>query len=257
MIESIPWAGAETPLRVVRSPLYASFPSLVFGISTRAGGASRRPYDLNLSFRVGDDESAVRTNRERFFGALGVGTGLLAIPQQVHGDTVRFAEAPGPYQECDGLVTDRRGVFLAISVADCVPVFVYDPVRGAVAALHAGWRGCRLAIVTKGLALMRSRFQSSPADLRAVIGQSAGSCCYEVGEEVASQFEERFVVRRAGERPRLDLHAHALGLLLGFGLHREHVELLTDCTICHPEEFHSYRREREHSGRMMGLIGIG
>jgi YfiH family protein len=255
MIESIPGRAGEQPLRVVRSSLFGAFPGLAFGLSTRAGGASRPPYDLNLSFRVGDDEDAVRLNRRRFFGALGLGEESLAIPQQVHGDTVRVALAPGAYPDCDGLVSDREGVYLVISVADCVPVFAYDAVRGAVGAFHAGWRGSKLAIVARGIALMRAQFGSAPQNIRAVIGQSAGPCCYEVGEEVAADFDERFVLRKPGERPRLDLHGLNRDLLLSSGVPPGQIELLASCTICHPEEFHSYRRDRDLSGRMMGVIG--
>jgi YfiH family protein len=254
MIETVTHAGRA--LRVVRSPLLSGIPGLAFGISTRAGGVSSRPYDLNLSFRVGDDESSVRENRARFFGSLGIRPDRLAVPMQVHGDVIRVADTPGSYEACDGLVTSRKGLFLAISVADCVPVFAVDPVHGAVGAFHAGWRGAKLGIVAKGIALMASEFGTDPTALLAVIGQSAGACCYEVGEEVAGEFEDRFVVRPPGAKPRLDLHAHAWAALVGSGVPAPQVDLLADCTICHPEEFHSYRRERESSGRMMGAVGF-
>jgi YfiH family protein len=241
---------------VVRSPLLAEIPGIIFGISTRVGGVSTSPYDLNLSFRVGDDERSVRENRARFFGALGIAPGQLAVPMQVHGDIVRVADAPGSYEACDGLVTSTQGLFLAISVADCVPVFAVDPLGGAVGAFHAGWRGAKLGIVAKGIALMASTFGSDPARMRAVIGPSAGSCCYEVGEEVAAAFEERFVVWSSGAKPTLDLHEHARAALVDSGVPAAQVDLLSDCTICHPAEFHSYRRDRERSGRMMGAIGL-
>lgn len=248
---------APSGIAVVRSALLGAFPHLVFGLSTRTGGVSRDAFGLNLSFRVGDDETSVQANRERFFGSLGVPLDRLAIPTQVHSARVVRADRPGPYPECDGLVTDARGLYLAISVADCMPVFLYDPVREAVGAIHAGWRGSALGIVTCGLEAMASEFGSRPADLRAVIGQSAGACCYEVGEEVAGEFPARFVVRRAGEtKPHLDLHAYTVDLLLQFGLARGHIERLTSCTICHPEAFHSYRRDGVRSGRMMGVLGL-
>ena len=256
MTEPASEPGGALSLPVVRSALFARFPRLIFGISTRAGGKSREPFGLNLSFRVGDDRAAVQANRELFFGSLGVPLARLASPTQVHGAQVRVVEQAGSYDECDGVVSGTPGLFLAITVADCVPLFLYDPVREAVAALHAGWRGSRLGIVQEGLQEMRTRFGTLPGDLYAVIGQSAGVCCYEVGEEVACQFEERFVVRTPGSKPHLDLHAFHLDLLLGSGVARDRIELLTSCTICHPARFHSYRRERDLSGRMMGVIGL-
>ncbi len=249
-------AVGSSNLSVVRSGLYDGFPGVTFGLSTRRGGTSKGSFGLNLSFRVGDDEGSVQANRELFFGSLGVPLDRLAIPTQVHGSSVQVAQRPGTFAGCDGLISDERGVYLAISVADCVPVFLYDPVRPAVAAIHAGWRGSRLGIVATGLDQMRTQFGSVPSDLRVVIGQSAGACCYEVGDEVAREFAEQFIVRRAGKKPHLDLHAYTLDLLHAFGVRREHVEMLTACTICHPEEFHSYRRDGSRSGRMMGVIGL-
>lgn len=247
--------GREAP-PVIRSALLEGIPSLSFGISTRAGGASAAPYGLNLSFRVGDAESDVRANRELFFGALEIPLDRLAIPTQIHGSVVRYARLPGNYEECDGLVTRERGIYLAVSVADCVPVFLYDPVRQAVAAIHAGWRGSRMGIVLKGIDAMREECGSAPEQLMAVVGQSAGVCCYEIGEDVAREFDAVFVLRNPGKKPHLDLHAHTLDALVRAGLLRERIELATSCTICHPAEFHSYRRERERSGRMMGVIGL-
>ena len=243
-------------LAVVRSTLYDAFPGLTFALSTRAGGRSAGAYGLNLSFRVGDDGPSVEANRSLFFGAVGVPLERLAVPTQVHGAAVLKVDRPGSYPDCDGLLTDAQDVYLAISVADCVPVFLFDPVRRAVAAIHAGWRGSRLGILAAGLEAMRAQFGSSVRDLRAVIGQSAGACCYEVGEDVAGQFDDRFVVRTEGRKPHLDLHAFHLELLVGSGVPRAQIELLTACTICHPEQFHSFRRDGSRSGRMMGVIGL-
>lgn len=181
----------------------------------------------------------------------------LVMLNQIHSDQiVRVDGGRGYLGEGDALVTDRPGVLVGIRTADCVPILIADPERHAVAAVHAGWRGTLDQIARKAVEKLAAEYGSKPANLHAAIGPAIGPCCYEVGEEVAAEFEERFVVRPQAAKPRLDLHAYNLDLLLGFGLRREHVELLDSCTICHPDEFHSYRRDRDRSGRMMGVVGL-
>ncbi len=110
---------------VLHSDLLSGFPQLVSGLSTRKGGVSPEPFGMNTSFSVGDDSSNVRTNRERFLATLGLAGGQLSVPSQVHGDKVRLVSAPGRYEACDGLLTRNPGLFLSVSVADCIPIFLF------------------------------------------------------------------------------------------------------------------------------------
>lgn len=103
---------------------------------------------------------------------------------------------------------------------------------------------------------MIEEFSAKPDTLRAYIGPSARVCCYEVGEEVASQFDERFRVRKERARPYLDMQSFTTSLLTEMGLRHEHIEISPYCTICMPELFHSYRRDGAKSGRMRGIIGL-
>ena len=108
--------------------------------------------------------------------------------QQVHGDRVAVVPGDtGPLAATDGLVTGTPGVGLATFVADCVPVFLYDPVRRVAGIVHAGREGTCLDIGGKAIGVMREAFGCLPGDVRAVIGPSAGPCCYEVGVELAGQ----------------------------------------------------------------------
>src|SRR5437867_13070315 len=107
---------------LIRSTLFARYHAVVFGLSTRLGGVSRDPLSMNLSFNVGDDPEHVRVNRSRFFSVLNVREDRIAFQRQIHGDNVINAIAPGMYDDCDALVTFQRDLFLAVSVADCVPI---------------------------------------------------------------------------------------------------------------------------------------
>ncbi len=243
-------------MRIIRSDLFSSFARIRFGLSTREGGVSPEPYGLNLSFNVGDEEKNVIVNREKFFGDAGIGVNALACTRQVHGDTVTRVRAPGDYPSSDALISDETGVFLAITVADCLPVFLFDPVTSSVAAVHIGWRGSKLGILGKVLRAMGDEFGSKAGDLISFIGPSARQCCYEVGEEVAVEFPANVLKRNAAGRAHLDLVQFNRSILLESGVGETHIEVSEYCTICNGRLFHSYRREGPKSGRMMGVIGI-
>jgi len=226
------------------------------GMSTRCGGASREPFGLNLSYKVGDSKEDVRKNRELFFGQLGISSDQIALPGQSHGNVVKYASSPQRYPDCDGLVTDVFGVCLGISVADCVPVLMLDTERNAIAAIHAGWRGTAGKIVQRGLKLMIDQFGCKPEHMVAYIGPCANECCYSVGREVAAKFPAAFV-RGKEEKYLVNLKAANQTQLLEMGVERHAIEVSPRCTICEADLFHSYRRDKDHSGRMMVVIRLG
>lgn len=224
-------------------------------LSTRRGGVSAAPLGMNLSFRVGDKEENVKENRKRFFGSFGVSLDRLAIPRQCHSAAIQRADAPGAYDKTDGLVTDRPDVWLVVSVADCTPVFVVDRRKEAVGVFHAGWRGSAARIVEGGIQMMAREFGSVPSDMQAFIGPSAGACCYEVGDDVARRFTDGVVEKRNGSL-YVDLKKENFRQLVESGVPEKQIEVSTHCTIHEDSLFHSYRRDRERSGRMMGFVGL-
>lgn len=241
---------------IIFSEKFSRYKEIRFGFSTRKGGVSSEPYGMNLSFNVGDESLNVLGNRERFFGALRIGCDELAIPHQVQGGLVHRVYTQGGYDACDGLVTNSFGVFLTISAADCLSIFMFDPIQKAIAAVHAGWRGSSMNIVERAVKLMGEEFEADASDLIIYVGPAAGICCYEVGEEVAKNFKEEFLVRNGDKNPHLDLKKHTMVELLDSGVLESNIEISNLCTICTPELFHSYRRDGKKSGRMMGVIGM-
>ena len=172
-----------------------------------------------------------------------------ATVRQVHSDRVIFAAGPGICGEADALITDRSGFLLAVRTADCVPILIADPAHHAVAAVHAGWRGTVSRIVTKALGEMARRFGTRTEEVAAAVGPAIGACCYEVGPEVAVQFG------RSAQKHRIDLVQENLGQLVEAGLAQNQIGLIARCTKCDPDLFHSFRRDREQSGRMVSAIG--
>ncbi len=241
---------------IVQSAKLLAYPDLICAVSTKLGGISPDPYGLNMSFHVGDDHENVLVNRQRFFKKLNIDLDHLAIPRQCHTNTVRNAPRPGSYERCDALVTNQRRVFLTVTVADCIPLFLYDPRTSVVAVIHVGWRGAASGIIPATLKLLGDEFSTNPKDLVAFLGPSARVCCYEVGQDVARRFSTEFLRPRSHGKHCLDLVSFSRYQLIRGGVAIDQVEVDGRCTICRPELFHSYRRNGEKSGRMMGVIGL-
>ncbi|HCI82249.1 MAG TPA: peptidoglycan editing factor PgeF [Ktedonobacter sp.] len=186
---------------------------------------------------------------------------------------------PEEMHKGDALMTNQRGVALALSFADCVPIVFHDPVQQVIGIAHGGWRGTARGVVMATVDAMRERFGSQPHDILAGIGPSIGTCCYEVSEQVrdlflgTQQFEtmptqERYrdavytsatfsTVQLADrESLRLDLGETNRKQLLFAGLTPEHIEVSGVCTSCHVDNFFSHRREHGKTGRFPVIIAL-
>ena len=241
-----------------RPAIFTSFPNLIAAESTRHGGVSPAPYtSLNLGKGTDDAPENVAENRRRFCQALGFEPGQLAWSRQVHGDLVRRADAPGGAEGFDALVTAEPGVVLAISVADCTPILVFDAKNQAVAAIHAGWRGTAAGIVEKTLARMAAEYGTRAADCFAYVGTCIDECSFEVGEEVAAAFADDFK-RWDTARGKffVDLKRANAAQLQAFGLPDTQVEISTYSTVLHNADYFSHRIERGLTGRMMAVVGV-
>lgn len=225
--------------------------------STRHGGVSAPPYaSLNLGLYTGDDPAAVRENRRRFFAALGFTPEQTAGARQVHGDHIRYVEDPGQYEGYDALITDRPGLLLTVTVADCAPVLVFDPRQGAVAAIHAGWRGTAAGIVDKTMRELTNRFGSRPVDCYAYIGTCIDECSYEVDADVADHFPRPYK-RWDGDRHKffLDLKGANRSQLLEAGVPAAQIGISSFSTVSDNRDYFSHRREKGRTGRLLAAIG--
>lgn len=230
-------------------------PNLRFGLSLRTGGVNPPPFGMNVSFRVGDRPEDVQRNRERFFKTVGCAQDQIAAPIQCHSANVALADGAGSYLDVDGLVTNRLDLYLTVTIADCIPIFLFDPKKTSVGVIHAGWRGSATGIVRNAVAKMEERFHSRPGDLCAHLGPAAHRCCYAVGTEVAHRFRKEVLFENENGM-YLDLAKENSLQLLEAGLAADNIESSEYCTICNPGLFHSYRRDGQRSGRMMGILGI-
>jgi purine-nucleoside/S-methyl-5'-thioadenosine phosphorylase / adenosine deaminase len=242
-------------------------PSVRHGFSTRIGGVSSGESALlNLSRVPWDLPELVEDNRRRFLGAAGLHEASLITLSQVHSDGIHIIENNQAQWNAsaagDALVSRSPGNALAVQVADCFPVLIADPDTMTVASIHAGWRGTRSRILTKTVAAMRRLSGSDPASLWVALGAGIRSCCFEVGAEVVAQFHHEYPGGALAARHPvhegkflLDLPAALRYQTEEAGIRPDRVFDLGMCTCCNIDEFFSYRREGERSGRMMGLIG--
>jgi hypothetical protein len=235
--------------------IFRPLTNVASAMSTKLGGTNFLPFGMNLSFKVGDRDESVKANRQQFFAALGTNAEQVIQPNQVHSSTIVDASSFDGGVECDGLVTNQTGRYLAISVADCSPILLASKNGNVVAAVHAGWRGTAKGIVPKAVKTMQEQFRIGPDEILAWIGPSASACCYQVGQEVADQFAPSEVRTEAG-RHFLNLKLANRNQLLEAGLAERNIEIHPACTICEKETFHSFRRDASRSGRMLAIIGI-
>lgn len=198
------------------------------------------PEGFRLFYTTMDIDGRITPEVKAFVGV------PLATGHQVHGNRI-LRGTPGPEPECDALWSDEMNIALGIKVADCLPVTLIDAKNGIMANIHSGWRGTVQRITEAAL-------DAAPlhaADTVAFLGPSIRVCCFEVGEEVAAQFDERFIDRTRGSKPHVDIAAHVAGVLRNRGVAR-----IVDtglCTRCEGSLFHSYRRDKR-GGRNLAIV---
>jgi YfiH family protein len=226
--------------------------------STRNGGVSTGVFNsLNLGMSVNDNADHVKENRTRFFGSLGFSLQQISISKQVHGVNVLHAQQPGICEGYDAQITNVPGVCLAVSVADCVPVLLHDPVKNAVAAIHAGWRGTAGEIVVQTIAQMQEKFGTQAADIRAFIGACISVDFFEVGDEVAKEFPDDLKVFYPEKNKfHIDLKKANRMLLEKAGVKPIYIEVSEYCTWNNNDLFFSHRKNNGNTGRMMAAIGL-
>jgi YfiH family protein len=252
-----------------RTPaIFADFPDLIAAESTRHGGVSPAPFDsLNLGINTTDTPENVAENRRRFFDAIGAGTHSFASSHQVHGTDVLHATEAGRFEGYDALITNQPGLLIGVTVADCVPILIYDQAHQAVAAIHAGWRGTVGGIVTKTLTMMQQRFGTLAGSCYAYVGTCIDECSFEVGPEVAEQFAATYKQTKSSTgKEYIDLKRANADRLIEFGIPPKQIEVSPYSTVLNNDTYFSYRAaisraaisraENGQTGRMLAVIGL-
>ena len=239
------------------------------GFSTRLGGVSPAPRDsLNLDHR--DDTPAnVQENFHRFCSAVGTDAERIVLSKQIHRDDVRLVTAEDcgkglwrerDYDGADALICATPNVPLVVFSADCGVILLHDGVRGAIGAVHAGWRSTAMGIVSKAVREMVREFGCEAKNIRAAIGPSIGACCFETDEDVPlamrealGEDAENFMVKR-GQKWHVDLKA-----INRYWLQREGVTMIDTsdhCTACRTDLYWSHRKMGLARGEQAAMISL-
>ena len=245
-----------------------------FGRLGLSGGFSLRHTEsgrsLDLDLRGAKDKTVILENRRLVADAFDVTARDLVLAEQVHGDVVaavtdadrgRGALAPeDAIPGADGLVTTSPGVPLAALSADCAVVLLAAEDRPAVAVVHSGRKGTLANIVSRAIARLDAT-GAPPESLYAAIGPAIGGCCYEIGDDIAHDYESTFdwagkVLRMESGRVHLDIPAAIRHQLAVAGVRPERIFDTGLCTACRNDLFFSYRREHAAAGRNAGIISI-
>jgi YfiH family protein len=177
-----------------------------------------------------------------------------AFSKQIHSNEILLVYDNFKPIEGDALVTNIKGKILVVKISDCAAVLIYDPINEIVAAIHSGWRGSSQKIVPETIKFMKNHFGSNSEDLLVYISPLASGERYEVGKEVARLFQLSTTVTPEGKY-FFDNRKEIFRQLVESRVHKDNIEISEHCTIANLN-FHSYRRDKEKSGRMAAFIGM-
>lgn len=273
-------AGRSLTVREKHGVTYLAFPELEelglvsHAFSTRLGGVSEGKFAaMNFTFTRGDDPEHVMENYRRMAAALEVDINKMVLSWQTHTVNVRkvtdedagkgiFRERD--YQDVDGLITNVPGITLVTFYADCVPLYLVDPVHHAIGLSHSGWRGTvnRMGAVT--IQAMVQEYGTRPEDLIVAIGPSICQDCFEVGGEVVEAFHQAFDVRyweqlsyaKENGKYQLDLWRANQIVFAEAGVRPDQIYLTDICTHCNPELLFSHRTAGNERGNLAAFLSL-
>jgi len=240
---------------ILKPYIFNNYPEILFGFSTKISSESKSPYYFNLSYSVGDEKNLVDKNRKEFFEAIGLTIETVGYQRQIHSDIVQVIGCGGDNGASDALVTSKKNLGLAIAVADCTPIFIYDKKNKVISAVHSGWQGTENTILLKTLIKLQKEFSSKPGNMIVYIGPSISQINYEVGKEVAEKFDQTFV-KPKGDKYLLDVSGINYQILMDFGIPQNQIQKSELCSYEFSTLLHSYRRDGNLSGRSLGVIAI-
>ncbi len=231
-----------------------------FGLKNVLAAFSSRQ-DGNMSLCFGGTLNSLE-NRKKFLSAAGIDYRDLICAKQAHGKNIEYAtetnkgsgalEYDSSVADTDGFISDKKNTPIAVLTADCLPVFVYDPERPAIAILHAGWRSTEKNISGEGIRAMQERFGSAPKDLLVGFGPAIRSCCFEVENDFKSNFPFGLINRDG--RIFMDIALINRKQLLGCGVKEGNISDPGLCTFSENKDFFSFRKEGQAAGRLISVI---
>jgi len=233
---------------------------VIFNSRWLVAAFSRRPENMSLDYGL---TQGVLDNRKNFLSRLNIDYRYLVCAKQIHSANVKLVSrqdrgsgavsCASAILDTDALITGESSLPLAVFTADCLSVFLYDPVNHAIGLVHAGWKGSRQAISAKAVSAMQEKFNTKASDLLIGFGPSIKQCCYEVGSEFRDYFA--YGLQEKNGRYFLDLAGINKKQLLDSGIKQENIDDSGQCTHCSCDELFSFRREASKCGILPHTCG--
>ncbi len=227
---------------------------LLFVLSHRTDG------NMKVYYEKGTDKRAL-INRNQFLDKLGISDRQVVSVKSIHGSNVEIVtEADGGsfIDNTDGLITDRKDVFLSITVADCLPVIIFDPLKKVLGLLHCGWKGLQSGIIETAVNKMRENFNVNPESIIAGTGPGIGSCHYEVKKDFLIRFKSYpQIIKKKYDLFFIDLKLLVYLQLEQCGIRANNIEIDPSCTFCQSDRYFSNRKDKSRPVKaMMVVAGI-
>lgn len=238
---------------ILKSLLFLQFDKIRFGFSTKLFNNQMSPFFSNMSLEIGDDPQKVLNNRKIFIENLQMDLDRVAYQHQIHSDIITYVDKPGFIGDSDAMFTDKKNLALTAGSADCTTIYIYDSINEVIAAVHSGWRGSQKRIVEKTLVRLSKEFEVKNENLFVYVAPSISQKNYQVGEEVYSLFDGKYV-KKIDNSFFLDVVQVNYDMIKNFGIPIKNIQVSNLCSFENENLFHSYRRDKENSGRAWGLI---
>jgi YfiH family protein len=248
----------ENGIKYLKFENLSQYRNIIHFSTTRIGGVSSNKLEsLNLGYTVNDNPKNVTQNLEFLANSLGFEKNQMVSPKQTHSRNIGIVKSTNDtFDNTDALITNIPNICIFVRTADCVPILLYDLENKALAAIHSGWKSTIQKISKHTIELMQKEFGTDPKSLVAGIGPSIGPNVYEIGAEVAEQFQDQFGINHV-INPIKNTNKYLLNLwetnkqiLIESGIPESRIEIAKICTYSNPELFFSARRDGVKTGRL-------
>lgn len=235
--------------------IFKNYSNLILALSQRKDG------DMRLKGESFIEDQKVLLNRKKFLEKMGIALEDTVAIKCVHGNKVKIVterDKGKVLYGVDGLITKSKNLFLTQTVADCLPIFIYDPKREIISLIHAGWRGLANNILSVAIKQLIKKFKSKPTQILVGIGPGICQRHFEVKSDVAEKFKSfKSAFFKKEGKIFLDLKEVAKLNLINLGIKKEKIEISQECTFCLKRKYFSFRRERNPKiPAMLAVFGM-
>ncbi|MFZ1289776.1 MAG: peptidoglycan editing factor PgeF [Melioribacteraceae bacterium] len=237
-----------------KAKIFEKFPEIIFGFSQKIKLNENDRFSFNMSKSILDDENIIEKNRKKFFNELGLDLKNVVIEKQTHSSIINIVHTFQNNLVGDALITKTKNLGLAVSTADCTNIYLFDSKEKVIAAVHSGWEGTEKRILEKNVRKLVDEFSCNPKNIHVYFGPSISQKNYEVGKEFDQKFDTKYIISK-GEKYLLDLKSANKDILLSFGVPETQIEIDEICSFG-DNNFHSFRRDKQNSGRAFGVIAM-